>query len=128
MRYTNRILIGIILMFIAIGCLWWGSPTRNGSIQPVLTMMYAFVVFFALGFIFAAMGLLGMEDDYPGFLSAFVLYFIIGALIAVMLYVNGRGQWSLAEAESPTFWAYWIRIMAMWPLELVKMMGWLGYR
>jgi putative effector of murein hydrolase LrgA (UPF0299 family) len=128
MRHTNRILIGIILMFISVGCLWWGSPVHTGSVRPIPGMMYAFVVLFALGFMFAAMGLLAMKDDYAALLSAFVLYFMIGGLIAVMMYVNGRGQWSLAEAESPTFWAYWIRMMAMWPLELVKMMGWLGYR
>ncbi len=128
MRYLDRFLIGFILMAMGLGCLWWGSPSRTGSPQPVLAMMYAFVVLFAIGFVFVSMGLLGMEDDYPAFLSGMVLYFVVGAVIAVVMYVNGRGQWSLAEANSPGFWLYWGRIAAMWPLELVRVAGLLGYR
>lgn len=127
MRYMDRILIGVLLVIVSVVCLYMGSPQRTGDFNPNPALAYGFTLFFALGFIFMAMGLLGMEDDYPAFLSGFVLFFIVGGLIAVLLYVNGEGQWLLEDADDPRFWQYWAKMAALWPLKLVEMAGFLGY-
>ena len=38
------------------------------------------------------------------------------------------GGWTLEEARYPGFWAYWMKVAAMWPLHLVQQSGILGYR
>jgi len=128
MRYAQRMLIGLALILVGLGLLVLGSPDRTGQLDANPAFVYGFVFCFALGFIICSMGLLGAKDDYPGLLSSFVLYFIVGALIAVFLYVKREGQWTLAEADDPNFWAFWLRRMALWPLELVRLTGFLGYR
>ena len=75
------------------------------------------------------MALMGAEHDYPALLSGFVLYFIVGALIAVFAYVGGHGvgPWTLEEANSSSFWAHWMKVAAFWPLRVVGMLGFMGY-
>ncbi len=129
MRYMDRILIGIILILLGFLLLWYGSPARSPAAEPNPIFAWAFVLFFALGFIIGSMALLGSEDQYPAFLSGMVLYFIIGGLIAVILYVtgNGIGGWTLYDADNPGFWAAWGRLIVAWPLELIRSVGVLGY-
>ena len=88
-----------------------------------------FTLLFAIGFIVGAMGLMGSESDYPSLLSGLVLYCIVGALIAVYLYTNSTqvGRISLEDADDPTFWTYWMRVAATWPLEIVRRFDLLGY-
>lgn len=128
MRYAQRMLIGLVLILVGFALLVLGSPDRTGQVDVNPAFVYGFVFCVALGFIIGTMGLLGAEGDYPGLLSSFVLYFIVGALIAVILYVKREGQWTLAEADDPNFWFFWLRRMALWPLELVRLTGFLGYR
>lgn len=128
MRHLDRLLIGIILIIGAFACLWWGSPARTGTFEPQVGLTYLYLVLFAVGFIFVAVGLMGGEHDYSSLMSGLVLYFMIGLLIAAILYVRREGQWSLAEADNPAFWTQWLRIAATWPLQLVKLTGILGYR
>lgn len=127
MRYMDRVMIGLILVIVSIVCLFLGSPHRTGGFDPSMGLVYGFAIFFALGFIFLSMGILGLKDDYPALLSGFVLYFMVGGLIAIFLYVNTNATWRLADADDARFWLYWTRIMAMWPFELVQMTGILGY-
>ena len=128
MRYLERMLIGLVLVILGFGALYLGSPLRTGQVDVNPVFVYGFSLLFALGFIIGVMGLLGSKEDYPGLLSGMVLYFIVGALIAVILYVKKEGRWSLAEADNPQFWIFWVRRMALWPLELVRLTGLLGYR
>lgn len=129
MRYMNRVLLGLILILTSLVVLWLGSPDRTGELFANPVFGYAFLVLFALGFIIGAMGLLGAEDDYPALLSGLVLYFIAGGLIAVFLYVSQRGvdRFTLDDAAQSGFWAHWVRVAAMWPLELVQQADVLGY-
>ena len=122
MRVAQRLLFGLVLMLSSFFVLWWGSPVRTGAGQPELVYALAFVVLFALGFILGCMALLGMKDDYPGFLSGIVLYFMVGALISVVLYVSSTevGSISLEDASHSGFWVHWIRVTATWPLEIVR--------
>ena len=129
MHHTERILLGLLLIIIGLIALWYGSPARTGEAEPVPVLTWTFVMFFALGFIIGSMGLLGSEDDYPAFVSGLVLYFIVGALIAVFLYVRGYGigEWTVYDADQPDFWVSWIKLATLWPLELVRASGLLGY-
>jgi hypothetical protein len=129
MRYADRLLIGMFLILCGVAALWYGSPARTGAGEPIAAFAYAFVFLFALGFVIFSMALLGSEDDYPAFLSGLVLYFIVGALVAVFLYVTRRdiGFFTLDDAADPRFWAYWFRVGATWPLELVIRAELLGY-
>ena len=128
MRYLDRMLIGLGLIILAFGALYLGSPLRTGQADANPGFAYGFCLLFALGYIIGAMGLLGSKDDYPGLLSGLVLYFMVGALITGFLYVKKEGHWTLAEADDPQFWIFWLRRMALWPLELIRMTGLLGYR
>ncbi len=128
MRYLDRLLIGIVFILISFGVLWFGSPFRTGTYQVEPMVVTAYVFLFALGFVFVSMGVLAMEDGYPAFLSGLVLYFMIGGLISIILYVNREGGFTLTEAGDPLFWSYWIKRMVMWPMHVVEMTGMLGYR
>lgn len=128
MRYMERMLIGLGLIILSFGPLYLGSPLRTGEVEANPAFVYLFCLLFAVGFIIGAMGLLASKDDYPGLLSGLVLYFMVGALVAVLLYVKKEGDWTLDEAGDPGFWAFWLRRMALWPLELIRMTGFLGYR
>ena len=122
MLYVKRLLIGLVFVFCSLVALWIGSPARTGAGEPSLVAALAFVFLFALGFIFVAMGFLGIKDDYPGMLSGLVLYFMVGALISVFLYVRSTpmGPLTLEDAAKGAFWLKWARVTAMWPLELVQ--------
>jgi hypothetical protein len=122
MTYAQRFLFGLVLMLASFLILWWGSPLRTGAGRPELLYALAFNFVFALGFILAATAALGMKADYPGFLSGVVLYFMVGALVSVMLYVSGTqvGPISLEDAAHSEFWMQWVRVTALWPLELVQ--------
>ena len=122
MRYLDRMLIGLGLIILAFGALYLGSPLRTGQADANPGFAYGFCLLFALGFIIGAMGLLGSKDDYPGLLSGLVLYFMVGALITVFLYVKKEGHWTLAEADDPQFWIFWLRRMALW-LSLIHISG-----
>jgi hypothetical protein len=126
--YQQKVLIGVVMLGLAFGSLWYGSPARTGN-DPNIAYAWIFSLFVALGFIFLSMGLMGAERDYPALLSGLVLYFIVGALLAVFLYVNrsGVGGQTITDADQPAFWAYWIKVMALWPYELVSRAGILGY-
>ena len=127
MRYLNRILIGLLLIASSIGVLYWGSPARSGMMDPHPKLSLLFVVLFALGFIFMAMGALGMKDDYPGFASGLVLYFMVGGLIAIVFATDESNTWRLEDASDPAFWAYWVQIAAQWPILVAKKFNLLGY-
>ena len=122
MNVLQRFILGLVFIAFAFMILWWGSPARTGQALPDMGFALAFVFIFAIGFILASMAVLGMENDYPGFLSGVVLYFMIGALASVVLYVSGTevGRISLEDAASSNFWMYWVRVAATWPLELVR--------
>lgn len=127
-RYRRKILLGFVLLGASVLCLWYGSPVRTGA-EPMTAFVGAFSLLFALGFIFTSMGLMGAEKDYPALVSGLVLYFIVGALVAVFLYVsaNDLGLLTVSDADNPAFWFHWIRVMALWPFELVARSGFLGY-
>lgn len=122
MSVAQRLLLGLALMLASFLILWWGSPLRTGAGRPELVYGLTFTVVFGLGFILAAMAALGMKNDYPGFLSGVVLYFMVGALLSVVLYAGGTeiGRISLEDAAHPEFWTSWVRVTATWPLELVR--------
>jgi len=126
-RYVQKIVLGLLLIAIAFICLWYGSPVRTGdALQP---FVWGFIGLFAVGFIFLSMGLMGAEDDYPALLSGFVLYFIVGALIAVILYIRGGdlSPVTLGDVDSADFWRHWLRVAATWPFELIARAGILGF-
>ena len=129
MRYASRVLVG--LMFIAAGILvlWYGSPDHTGIRDALPIYYYGFVGLFAVGFIIASMGLLGADENYPALLSGFVLYFMIGGLVVVFLYVGASGLagYTLGSAGDPTFWRLVVGTATMWPWELVQRMGIFGY-
>ena len=127
MRYLNRVLIGLIFIAASIGVLYLGSPERSGLLDPHPKLSLVFVLLFAIGFIFVAMGALGMKDDYPGFASGLVLYFMVGGLIAIVFATDESNTWRLEEAGDPGFWAYWFKIAAQWPVLLAKKFNILGY-
>jgi hypothetical protein len=129
MHFINRFLLGLFFILVSLLLLWLGSAARTGEPFASALFGYAFAVVFAVGFIVAAMGLLGAKDDYPALLSGLVLYFIVGGLIAVFLYVSQRGvdRFTLDDAARPGFWAHWTRSAALWPLELVQQADLLGY-
>jgi hypothetical protein len=108
--------------------LWYGSPARNPLAETDMLYPAVFVLLFAIGFIVGAMGLMGAEKDYPALLSGLVLYFIVGVLIAVIVYVRheGIGGWTLRDADDPTFWIHTGQVVAGWPYELVRMAGIFG--
>ena len=126
--YGKMILAGLFLVVLAFVCLWFGSPARTGG-MPVPIFAWTFSVLFAIGFILGAMGLIGADVGYPAFVSGLVLYFIVGALVAVFMYVtrNQIGMGTISDADTAGFWAHWIRIMAMWPYELITRAGVMGY-
>jgi hypothetical protein len=128
MRYLDRFLIGIVLILVSFVTLWFGSPYRTNTFEVNPMVVNAYIILFALGFVFVSMGVLAMEDGYPAFLSGAVLYFMIGGLIASILYINQEGGFTLAELGDPLFWSYWIKRMAMWPMHIVEMTGMLGYQ
>lgn len=127
--YEKKILVGLVLIVLAFASLWLGSPDRTGGGAANMTYAWIFTFLFALGFIVGSMGLMGAERDYPALISGLVLYFIVGALIAVFMYVtrSGVGGQTLVDADTPGFWAHWLRVMAMWPYELVAKAGIMGY-
>jgi hypothetical protein len=127
-RYQQKILLGLVLIGLAFASLWLGSPDRTQT-DPEPIYIWTFVLLFALGFALGTMGLMGAERDYPALLSGIVLYFIIGALVSVLLYTTGTqvGSISLVDADSGRFWAYWSRVAATWPYELLARAGVMGY-
>jgi hypothetical protein len=126
--YGQKILIGLVLIVAAFVLLWWGSPDRTGG-EPPPAAVWGFCLLFALGFIIGSMGLMGAERDYPALVSGLVLYFIVGALVAVILYVsrNQLGMVTLGDVDSSAFWMYWLKVMALWPYELLARAGFMGY-
>jgi hypothetical protein len=126
--YEKKILVGLVLIVLAFISLWLGSPARTGT-DPNMVYAWIFTFLFALGFIIGSMGLMGAERDYPALVSGLVLYFIVGALIAVFLYVtkSGVSGQTLSDVDTPGFWAHWLRVMAMWPYELISRAGLMGY-
>ena len=127
MEYLQRILVGLILMILGFAALYLGSPMQTGYGEPNMAYAYAYVLLFALGFMLLAMGLLALQG-YPGMLSSFVLYFIVGALVALIRYVMYEGEFSLVDAGDPVFWMQMLKRMALWPLEIVRMSGIFEYR
>jgi hypothetical protein len=130
MHYMQRIVLGLAIILASFVVLWFGSPDRLGAVETSSAYGLAYVIIFAIGFILAAMGLMGMEDDYPALLSGLVLYFIVGAVIAIVIYFGqnaGFGATSLEDAGTSGFWFYWLRVAATWPLELVQRAGLFGY-
>ncbi|MCB0217290.1 MAG: hypothetical protein H6648_01925 [Caldilineae bacterium] len=127
MQHAQRALVGILLILTSIAALYFGSPVRNATIEPNMALVYAFVVLFALGFVLLAMGLLAFEG-YPGLLSSFVLYGILGALAMVLRYVMFEGTWSLADGGDPRFWWQLVGRALTWPIEIVRWTGIFGYR
>lgn len=126
--YGTKILVGLVLIVLAFVSLWLGSPTRTGT-DPNMAYAWVFTGLFALGFIIGSMGLMGAERDYPALISGLVLYFIVGALVAVFLYVTKTGvsSYTITDADTPGFWAHWLKVMAMWPYELVSRAGLMGF-
>ena len=129
MHYTQRVILGTVIIVSSFVLLWFASPARSGTANPSPTIGIVFVVLFAIGFIFAAAGLMGMKDDYPALLSGLVLYFIVGGLIAIVQYINGTGisSNSLVDWGDASFWIHWIRVAATWPLVLVQRADLFGY-
>jgi hypothetical protein len=129
MNFLQRFLLGLVFMLLAFLILWWGSPVRTQQALPEPTYALVFVLIFAIGFIVASMAVLGMKSDYPGFLSGVVLYFMVGALVSVVLYVTSTevGRISLEDSANPDFWMHWVRVSATWPLEFVQRAGLWGY-
>ena len=105
----------------------WESP-RTGQ-EGVQAVAWIFSMLFAVGFAFGTMGLIGYDREYQALLSGLVLYFIIGALVAVFYYTSGTqvGAISITDADSFTFWTYWMRFLATWPFQIVVKTGFLGY-
>lgn len=129
-RYMQRVVLGLVIILASFVVLWFGSPDRIGNVETASTFGLAYVILFAIGFIVASMGLLGAADDYPALLSGLVLYFIVGAVIAIVIYFGqgaGFGATSLEDAGTSGFWFYWLRVAATWPLELVQRAGLFGY-
>ena len=131
MSMRTRALTGAVLILISVLLLWWGSPNRTGALQIEPAWAYGFLICFAIGFVLFSMAALGTEGAYPALLSGVVLYFIVGALVAVFAYVRGAGlsPYSLNDAGSSAFWIDFLRMAALWPLVLVKqfnIFGW-GY-
>ena len=126
--YAQKIVVGLVLIAAAFAVLWWASPARTGNVPPP-AVVWTFSLLFALGFIIGSMGLLGAERGYPAFVSGLVLYFIVGALVSVFLYVsrNQIGMVTLTDADSADFWIYWLKVTALWPYQLLATSGALGY-
>jgi len=129
MKFAERVILGLFIILVGVASLWYGSPARTGASEPIPAFAYTFVFLFAIGFIIGAMGLMGAEHDYPALLSGLVLYFVVGALVAVFMAVGGStlDGYTLEDAGEPTFWIRWIRVAAIWPLELVRRAGVFGY-
>jgi hypothetical protein len=128
-HYAQRIVLGLVVILASFVVLWFGSPDRMGFANPSPAFALAFVIVFAIGFILASMGVLGMKDDYPALLSGLVLYFIVGAMVAIVIYMGGTdiGSQSLVDWGDPSFWVHWIRVGGTWPLVLVQkadLFGW----
>lgn len=123
MSFQIRILSGIVLLLISVFVLWFGSPAR--MLHGDRRFAFAFLLIFAIGFVLFSMGILGTEGTYPALLSGFVLYFIVGGLITVFIYLTGSGlaQYSLTEAGEPYFWRESARLSALWPLYIVQTLG-----
>jgi hypothetical protein len=129
MTYQARAVFGLLLIAISLIVLWWGSPDRTATIETYPQYAYAFLGLFAVGFILTSMAVLGTEGAYPALLSGFVLYFIVGALLTVFVYVKGDGLagYGLGQVGSPTFWRTAGKLAALWPLHLVQeadLFGW----
>lgn len=127
MRYITRMLVGLILAAGGFVLLWYGSPDRiGGNGDPRL--MYAFVLLFAIGFMIGTMGLLGAESDYPALLSSFVLYVMVGALVAIFHYssTGNFAGYTLDQIGDPAFWFTALRYAFLWPLEVVATFGLFG--
>ena len=120
MSIQIRILTGILFILASVAALWYGSPSRQ--LHGDTRYLYAFLLIFALGFVLFSMGILGTEGAYPALLSGFVLYFIVGGMITVLIYVTGSGlaQYTLTEAGEPYFWREAARLSAMWPIYIVQ--------
>lgn len=129
MRYFSRVLLGLLLIAGSFGLLYYGSPARTPGTHPADSYIYGFLGLFAVGFILISMGLLGAEDDYPALLSGFVLYFMLGGLIAVFIYVSSGSisGYSLADAGDAGFWGNAGKVAARWPYEMVVRAGVFGY-
>jgi hypothetical protein len=114
-------LLGLIFIGGSILVLWFVSPVKTGraSVEPALVGL--FVAGFALGFVLFVVGALGYQSDYPAFVSAGVLYAVLGGLYATWRYVEeGRVRAGmLAEMESASFWTgFFTRVLA-WPYEIL---------
>lgn len=123
MSFQVRILTGLILLITSGAVLWYGSPAR--LLHGDARFAYAFLLLFAIGFMLFSMGILGTEGAYPALLSGFVLYFIVGGLITVFIYLTGSGlaQYTLSEAGNPLFWREAARLSALWPIYIVQTLG-----
>lgn len=123
MSFQIRILTGLILIITSVALLWYGSPAR--LLQGDTRFAYGFLMVFAIGFVLFSMGILGTQGAYPALLSGFVLYFIVGGLITVFIYLTGSGltQYSLSEAGNPLFWREASRLAALWPIYIVQTLG-----
>lgn len=127
MSYQLRALLGFCLILFSGFILWFGSPDR--VVTPDRRMETAFLFTFAIGFILFSMGVLASKDPYSAMLSGFVLYFIVGGLFTLFLYLDGSGlmQYTLSEAGEPHFWREAARVSSRWPLFLVRwaeLFGW----
>jgi hypothetical protein len=124
----RRLLLGLVFFVLSFACLWLGSPAHTGG-DANLALVWGFNLLFALGFIITAMALMGAERDYPALVSGLVLYFIVGALVCVFLYVTETqvGGISLVDANTPGFWSHWLLVAATWPFELIARAGLLDY-
>lgn len=123
MSFQVRILTGLILLLTSVFALWYGSPAR--LLEGDTRFAYAFLLLFAIGFVLFSMGVMGTEGAYPALLSGFVLYFIVGGLITVFIYLTGSGltQYTLSEAGNPLFWREAARLSALWPIYIVQTLG-----
>lgn len=129
MSYRDRALVGLMLIFISIFILYYGSPMRTGVSMPDERWAYSFLGVFTLGFTLFTMGVLGHQDAYTAFVSGFVLYLLVGGVITLTLYVtqNGIHTYTLDDAGEAAFWFEFMRLTITWPLRLVQLanlMGW----
>lgn len=129
MSYQIRAATGLILIAASLTALWWGSPNRMPTIETHPEYAYAFLGLFAIGFILFSMAALGTQGAYPALLSGFVLYFMIGGLLSVYVYISGDGiaGYSLGQVGGSAFWRTAAKLAATWPLHLVQKIGLFGW-
>lgn len=129
MSYQARAASGMILIAASLLALWWGSPDHMPTLETHPEYAYAFLGLFAVGFILFSMAALGTQGAYPALLSGFVLYFMVGGLLTVYVYVAGDGisGYSLGHVGGASFWRTAAKLAALWPLHLVQKAGLFGW-